>query len=174
MEAVSHGGEQQDFIHIDTLSRQLPRGISNRARVLGLERTSSTIYQTRGPAWREAIVSNLISMQRPRSVCVRGLYGRSCADCDHRLELFGPSGQVWRAGSDISPLQSCEICAEVEDPTFRDHLIEKTSPQKWQMWPRNRLAGAEYRRVCLHRNIVTRQYPSRSDTRSVKMQVNHQ
>jgi len=58
-ESRFQGGMQLAFIHIDT---QL--GICSAVSVIGhpclpgLERTSSTIYQTRGPAWREAIVSN--------------------------------------------------------------------------------------------------------------------
>ena len=103
-------------------TRHLLCSISNRARVLGLERVSSTIYQTRGPAWREAIVSNLMAMQRPHR---RGVYGRFYADCDHGPRPFGLSGLVWRAGSDVS--RSAEIwdCAEVEVPTFRERLIEQ-------------------------------------------------
>jgi hypothetical protein len=76
--------------------------ISDRARMPGLERTSSTIYQTRGPAWREAIVSNLTAMQRPH---IRGLYRRTAGftqTAASDLGPFGRSGLVWRAGSDIS------------------------------------------------------------------------
>jgi hypothetical protein len=98
--------------------------------MLGLERTSSTIYQTRGPAWREAIDSNLIFMQRPLS---SGFCGSFYADCNLRLEPFGPAGVVWRERSHVLPLQSCEICPEVEDPTFRSHLMEQRRPRYWQI-----------------------------------------
>lgn len=77
-------------------TRHLLCSISNRARVLGLEHTSSTIYQTRGPAWREAIVSNLIAMQRPH---LRGL-------CRQLLRRMWP--QTWAVRS-IRPGVACRV-----------------------------------------------------------------
>lgn len=96
MDVVSHGDRQQAFIHIDTQTRHLLCSISNRARLLGLEHTSSTIYQTRGPAWREAIVSNLIAMQRPH---LRGL-------CRQVLRRLRP--QTWAVRS-IRPGVACRV-----------------------------------------------------------------
>ena len=142
-------------------TRHLLCSISNRARLLGLERTSSTISQTRGPAWREAIVSNLMDMQRPHS---RGVYGRIYADCGHGPGPFGLSGLVWRAGSNVSRSAEVWDCAEVEVPTFRERLIEQRCPWKGQFSPRDRLAGAECRRVCLHQHITTRTTLEQSNT----------
>lgn len=153
IKAITQGEGQQDFIHIETQTRHLLCSISNRARVCGLERTSSMISQIRGPAWREAIVSNLMAMQRPH---IRGLYGRFHADCGLRLGPFGRSGLVWRAGSDVSRSAEVWDCAEVQVPTFRERFIEQRCPWKRKFSPRNRLAGAECRRVCLHRHITTR------------------
>ena len=95
-----------------------------------------------------------------RDLTVRGVYGRFYADCGLRLGPFGRSGLLWRAGSDVSRSAKVWDCAEVQVPTFRERFIEQRCPWKRKFSPRNRLAGAECRRVCLHRHITTRQHSS--------------